>query len=99
MANDVEGTFQPEQELLLTEDERAELEECAKMMPDKKYLRLDDLAAPDGYVAPSTSEDFAYIAYFRQTCKRYNIDFTSADQDERDFVIRMAEKNFAQKRA
>ena len=62
-------------------------------MLEEKYLRLDDLAAPDGYVAPSTSEDFAYIAYFRQTCKRYNIDFDSADQDERDFVIRMAEKN------
>ena len=60
-------------------------------MSEEKYLRLDDLAAPDGYVAPSTSEDFAYIAYFRQTCKRYNIDFDSADQDERDFVIRMAE--------
>lgn len=99
MANAVEGTFQPEQELLLTKDERAELEECAKTMPDKKYLRLDDLAAPDGYVAPSTNEDLAYIAYFRQACKRYNIDFASADQDERDFVIRMAEKNFAQKRA
>lgn len=69
------------------------------MMPEEKYLILDDLAAPNGYVAPSTSEDFAYITHFRQTCKRYNIDFASADQDERDFVIRMAEKNFARKRA
>ena len=51
------------------------------------------------FYAPSTNEDLAYIAYFRQACKRYNIDFASADQDERDFVIRMAEKNFAQKRA
>lgn len=68
-------------------------------MLDEKYLKLDELAAPDGYVAPSTNEDLAYIAYFHQTCKRYNIDFTIADQDERDFVIRMAEKNFAQKRA
>lgn len=65
-------------------------------MLEEKYLRLDDLATPDGYVAPSTNEDLAYIAYFRQACKRYNIDFTIADQDERDFVIRMAEKNFAQ---
>ena len=69
------------------------------MMLEEKYLKLDDLAAPDGYVVPSTSEDLAYIAHFRQVCKRYNIDFASADQDERDFVIRMAEKNFAQKRA
>ena len=69
------------------------------MMLEEKYLRLDDIATPDGYVAPSTSDDFVYIAYFRQACKRYNIDFASADQDERDFVIRMAEKNFAQKRA
>lgn len=65
-------------------------------MLEEKYLRLDDLAAPDGYVAPSTIEDLAYITYFRQTCRRYNIDFAIADQDERDFVIRMAEKNFAQ---
>ena len=69
-------------------------------MLEEKYLKLDDLAAPDGYVAaPSTSEDLAYIAHFRQACKRYNINFASADQDERDFVIRMAEKNFARKRA
>lgn len=34
-------------------------------MLEEKYLRLDDLAAPDGYVAPFTSEDLAYIAYFR----------------------------------
>ena len=61
-------------------------------MLEEKYLRLDDLAAPDGYVAPSTIEDLAYITYFRQTCRRYNIDFAIADQDERDFVIRMAEK-------
>lgn len=66
-------------------------------MLDKKYLKLDELAAPDGYVAPSASGDLAYITYFRQTCNRYNIDFASADQDERDFVIRMAEKNFPQK--
>lgn len=68
-------------------------------MLQERFLKLDDLAAPNGYTAPSTSEDLAYIAYFRQTCKRYNIDFASADQDERDFVVRMAEKGFAQKRA
>lgn len=68
------------------------------MILEEKHLRLDDLAAPDGYVAPSTGEDLAFITSFRQACKRYNIDFASADQDECDFIIRMAEKNFAQKR-
>ena len=45
-----------------------------------------------------TIDDLAYIAYFRQTCKRYNIDFASADQDERDFVVCMAEKDFCRNR-
>ena len=67
-------------------------------MLEEKYLKLDDLAAPDGYAAPSSDEVLAFSASFRQTCKRYNIDFASADQDERDFVMLMAEKNFAQKR-
>lgn len=67
------------------------------MMLEGKYLRLDDLAAPDGYAVPSTNKDLAYVTYFRQTCKRYNIDFAIADQDERDFVMLMAEKNFARK--
>lgn len=68
-------------------------------MLEEKYLMLDDLASPDGYTVPSTNDDLAYIACFRQTCKRYHIDFATADQDEQDFVVRMAEKNFAQKRA
>lgn len=68
-------------------------------MIQEQFLRLDDLAAPNGYTAPSTSEDLAYIAYFRQMCKRYNIDFSSADQDEQDFILRMTEKSFYPKRA
>ena len=40
-----------------------------------------------------------YLAYFRQVCKRYNIVFADADSDERDFVIRMAEKGYYPKRA
>ena len=55
-------------------------------MQNKKYLELDALAAPNGYVVPPTKE-------------RYQIDFAKADPDERDFVIRMAEKTFLQKRA
>lgn len=56
------------------------------------YGKLDDLAAPDQYVAPSTQADIEYIVRFRQTCKRYNIDFSTADPDEKEFVMRMAEK-------
>lgn len=67
------------------------------MILEEKHLRLDVLAAPDGYAVPSTSEDLAYVTYFRQACKRYNIDFAIADQDERDFVMLIAEKNFARK--
>ena len=57
-------------------------------MQNEKYLELDALAAPNGYVAPPTKEDLAY-----------QIDFAKADPDERDFVIHMAEKTFLQKRA
>lgn len=56
------------------------------------YDKLDDLAAPDKYVAPSTQADIEYIVHFRQTCKRYNIDFFTADPDEKEFVMHMAEK-------
>ena len=43
--------------------------------------------------------DLAYILHFQKICKRYNIDFATADEDERDFVIRMAEKSFYSMRA
>ena len=68
-------------------------------MQNEKYLELDALAAPNGYVASPTKEDLAYVAHFRKTCQRYQIDFAKADPDERDFVIHMAEKTFMQKRA
>ena len=68
-------------------------------MLQEKFAKLDDLAAPNGYVAPPTSEDLAYVVHFRQICRRYNIDFSQADSDEREFVMRMAEKSFCQKRA
>ena len=63
------------------------------------HRELDALAAPNGYVAPPTKEDLAYVVHFRKTCQRYQIDFAKADSDERDFVIHMAEKTFLQKRA
>lgn len=69
------------------------------MLSQDKYTQLDDLAAPNRYVAPPTAEDLDYIVHFRKTCQRYNIDFATADQDEQSFVIRMAEKKFLPKRA
>ena len=35
-------------------------------MQNKKYLELDALAAPNGYVAPPTKEDLAYVVHFRK---------------------------------
>jgi len=60
------------------------------------YMELDQVAAPDSYVAIPTAEDLAYTNHFMQVCKRYNIDFSKADSDERDFVVKMAEKTFIQ---
>ncbi|MFR7743151.1 MAG: hypothetical protein ACLU3I_07605 [Acutalibacteraceae bacterium] len=54
-------------------------------MQNEKYLELDALAAPNGYVVPPTKEDLAYVVHFRKTCQRYQIDFAKADPDERDF--------------
>ena len=68
-------------------------------MLQQPFAKLDDLAGPSSYVVPPTSEDLAYVIHFRQICHRYNIDFAKADQDEREFVLRMAEKSFYPKRA
>ena len=48
-------------------------------MQNEKYLELDALAAPNGYVAPPTKEDLAYVVHFRKTCQRYQIDFAKAE--------------------
>ena len=68
-------------------------------MLQEKFTKLDDLAAPTGYAVPPTNEDIAYVVHFRRVCQRYQIDFAKADQDEREFVMRMAEKSFYAKRA
>ena len=68
-------------------------------MFQQKFLDLDDYAAPNGYVAPPTDEDLAYIIHFQQICHRYNINFAEADPDEREFVVHMAEKSFGIKQA
>lgn len=69
------------------------------MMLQEKITKLDDIAGPNSYAVPPTSEELAYIIHFRQVCSRYNIDFAGADRDEREFVIRMAEKTFYPQRA
>ena len=56
-------------------------------MQNEKYLELDALAAPNGYVAPPTKEDLAYVVHFRKTCQRYQIDFAKADSDENTTAI------------
>ena len=62
--------------------------------------KMSELTADDfRYVTPPTEQDLAYTAYFREVCKRYNIDFATADADEREFVMRMADKGFLPKRA
>ena len=50
-------------------------------MQNEKYLELDALAAPNGYVAPPMKEDLAYVVHFRKTCQRYQIDFAKADEN------------------
>ena len=59
----------------------------------QEYVTLDDLAAPDKYVARPTEEDIECVKHFVRTCRRYNIDFSKASPDEREFVIRMANKS------
>jgi len=68
-------------------------------MLKNSITKLDELAAPDHYVIPPTIEDLTYIKQFRAVCARYQIDFSKADADERDFVIRMTEKRCEQKHA
>lgn len=63
-------------------------------MQNEKYLELDALAAPNGYVAPPTKENLAYVVHFRKTCQRYQIDFVKADPDKCDVAIHVAEKTF-----
>ena len=69
------------------------------MLQQDKYTQLDDLAAPNQYVAAPTAEDLDYIMVFQQVCRRYNIDFSTANQDERAFVMLMAEKHILPQQA
>ncbi len=68
-------------------------------MIGNRFSRLDEPGAPNSYVTSLTEQDLAHTTYFREACKRYNIDFTTADADERAFVMRMADKGCFPKRA
>lgn len=57
------------------------------------YAELDELAAPNNYVAKPTEEDIECVKHFVRTCRRYNIDFATASPDERKFVLKMANKS------
>lgn len=57
------------------------------------YAELDELAAPNNYVARPTEEDIECVKHFVRTCRRYNIDFATASPDEREFVLKMANKS------
>ena len=59
----------------------------------EKYTELDKLAAPNDYVARPTEEDIECVKHFVRTCRRYNIDFSEANSDEREFVLKMANKS------
>lgn len=59
----------------------------------EKYTKLDELAAPNNYVARPTEEDIECVKHFVKTCKRYNIEFSKASSDEKEFVIKMANKS------
>lgn len=57
--------------------------------------KLDELGAPNNYVAPFTEEERTYTTCFQQMCKKYNINFSEADEFERQFVMQQAERAMA----
>ena len=42
-------------------------------MLQEKYAKLDDLAAPNCYVAPPTSEDLSYVRYASGTILTFHL--------------------------
>ena len=52
---------------------------------------LDVVAAPNNYAVPFTEAEISHILRFRRICKQYNIQFTTATQAEKDFVIALAD--------
>jgi len=60
----------------------------------KDMAEMEDYCGQHGWVEPLTQEDQDYYAYFRNVCRRYNINPSKANRLEYDFVIRVAESEF-----
>jgi hypothetical protein len=56
--------------------------------------KYEEQGASAGWVAPMSSEDREFFAYFRSVFKRYNIEPSKATRLEYDFVTRVAESEF-----
>ena len=68
-------------------------------MDDKRkqsLLQVEALGAECGWV---TQDDRDFIAYFRSVFKRYNIVPSKATELEYEFVTKVAESEFYEKRA
>ncbi|MDB7910296.1 hypothetical protein PND79_02650 [Flavonifractor plautii] len=71
-------------------------------MDDKRkqsLLQVEALGAECGWVTPLTQDDRDFIAYFRSVFKRYNIVPSKATELEYEFVTKVAESEFYEKRA
>ena len=60
-----------------------------------QYLQqIEQHGAENGWVAPLTQEDTAYLVHFRAVCKRYNIIHSKATRLEYDFVTKVTDSEF-----
>lgn len=60
-----------------------------------QYLQqIEQHGAENGWVAPLTQEDTAYLVHFRAVCKRYNIIPSKATRLEYDFVTKVTDSEF-----
>ena len=60
-----------------------------------QYLQqIEQHGAENGWVAPLTQEDTAYLVHFRTVCKRYNIIPSKATRLEYDFVTKVTDSEF-----
>ena len=62
---------------------------------EREYLqKVEQHGAENGWVAPLTQEDTAYLVHFRAVCKRYNIIPSKATRLEYDFVTKVTDSEF-----
>ena len=60
-----------------------------------QYLQqIEQHGAENGWVAPLTHQDTAYLVHFRAVCKRYNIIPSKATRLEYDFVTKVTDSEF-----